>query len=90
MTQVEPATFYTRWGNPNASVVESVIAALEGGERCLVTSSGLSAFAILLEAHLPNHAHLVAPAAIYLGTEQLLRRWEAKADLEAGLKEACR
>lgn len=73
---VEPPTFYTRWGNPNFSEVQDVIAALEGGERCLVTSTGMSAFATLLEAHLPNDAHLVAPAAIYLGTEQLLRRWQ--------------
>lgn len=74
---VEPSTFYTRWGNPNFSEVQDVIAALEGGERCLVTSSGMSAFATLLEAHLPTNSHLVAPAALYLGTEQLFRRWEA-------------
>lgn len=79
---IEPSTFYTRWGNPNFAEVEEVLAALEGAERALVTSSGMSAFATLLEATLQPGDHLVAPAAIYLGTEQLLRRWEARHGLE--------
>ena len=75
---VEPPTFYTRWGNPNFAEVEDVIAALEGADRALVTSSGMSAFATVLEAKLKPGDHVVAPAAIYLGTEQLLRRWEER------------
>jgi len=78
---IEPPNFYTRWGNPNFSEVEEVVSRLEGGARALVTSSGMSAFATLLEAHLPAGAHVVAPAAIYLGTEQLFRRWEASRGL---------
>lgn len=74
---VEPPTFYTRWGNPNFSEVEAVLAALEGTDRALLTSSGMSAFATLFETFLRPGDHVVAPAAIYLGTEQLLRRWEA-------------
>ena len=75
---VEPSTFYTRWGNPNFAEVEAVIAALEGAERALVTSSGMGAIAVTLEALLKPGDHVVAPAAIYLGTEQLLRRWEER------------
>jgi len=74
---VEPPTFYTRWGNPNFSEVQAVLAALEGTDRALLTSSGMSAFATLFEAFLRPGDHVVAPQAIYLGTEQLLRRWEA-------------
>ncbi|HJV22509.1 MAG TPA: aminotransferase class I/II-fold pyridoxal phosphate-dependent enzyme [Holophagaceae bacterium] len=81
-SSVEPASFYTRWGNPNFSEVESVLAALEGAERALVTSSGMSAFATVLEAMLKSGDHLVAPAAIYLGTEQLLKRWETNRGLQ--------
>ena len=73
---VEPPHFYTRWGNPNFSEVEAVLAALEHAERALLTSSGMAAFATVFEAFLPSGSHVVAPAAIYLGTEQLLRRWE--------------
>jgi cystathionine beta-lyase/cystathionine gamma-synthase len=74
---IEPPNFYTRWGNPNASEVEACLAALEGAERALVVSSGMAAFALVFEAFLKPGDHLVAPAALYLGTEQLLRRWVA-------------
>ena len=78
---VEPPTFYTRWGNPNTSEVEAVLAELEGAERALATASGMAAFALVFEAFLKPGDHLVAPAAIYLGTEQLIRRWEAERGL---------
>jgi len=78
----EPPRFYTRWGNPNFSEVEAVVAALEKAERALVTSSGMSAFATVFEALLKPGDHVVAPAALYLGTEQLLRRWEARRGLK--------
>lgn len=79
---IEPMQFYTRWGNPNFSEVEAVLASLEGAERALVTSSGMSAFATLFEALLQDGDHVIAPAAIYLGTEQLLKRWEARRGLK--------
>ncbi len=75
---IEPPQFYTRWGNPNASEVEEVVARLEGTGRALLTSSGMAAFATVFEAFLRNGDHVVAPSAIYLGTEQLLRRWEER------------
>ncbi len=78
---IEPPQFYTRWGNPNASEVEEVVARLEGAERALLTSSGMAAFATVFEAFLRNGDHVVAPSAIYLGTEQLLRRWEERRKL---------
>lgn len=79
---IEPPHFYTRWGNPNASEVEACIAELEGAERSLVCSSGMAAFALIFEAFLRMGDHIVAPAAIYLGTEQLIRRWVADRGLE--------
>jgi len=79
---VEPSQFYTRWGNPNFSEVQQVVASLEKAERALVTSSGMSAFATVFETFLKPGDHVVAPAAIYLGTEQLLRRWMTGKGLE--------
>lgn len=79
---IEPPAFYTRWGNPNTSEVEAVLAGLEGAERALVAASGMAAFALVFEAFLKAGDHLVAPAAIYLGTEQLIRRWEATRGLK--------
>jgi cystathionine beta-lyase/cystathionine gamma-synthase len=79
---VEPPQFYTRWGNPNFSEVQQVIATLEKADRALVTSSGMSAFATVFETFLQPGDHVVAPLAVYLGTEQLLRRWEARKGLK--------
>jgi cystathionine beta-lyase/cystathionine gamma-synthase len=79
--EVEPPQFYTRWGNPNFSEVQAVVAALEGAQRALVTSSGMSAFATVFETFLKPGDHVVAPAALYLGTEQLLRQWESRKGL---------
>jgi len=78
----EPPQFYTRWGNPNFSEVQQVVAALERAERALVTSSGMSAFSTVFDTFLKAGDHVVAPAAVYLGTEQLLRRWQATRDLK--------
>jgi cystathionine beta-lyase/cystathionine gamma-synthase len=66
---VEPSHYYTRWGNPNTEEVEAVIAALEKTERALLTSSGMAAMATVFEAFLKPGDHVVAPAAIYMGTE---------------------
>ncbi|HWQ09127.1 MAG TPA: aminotransferase class I/II-fold pyridoxal phosphate-dependent enzyme [Holophaga sp.] len=73
----EPDQFYTRWGNPNFSEVEAVLAALERADRALLTGSGMAAIALVLDTFLKPGDHVVAPAAIYLGTEQLLKRWSA-------------
>jgi cystathionine beta-lyase/cystathionine gamma-synthase len=78
---VEPPQFYTRCGNPNASEAEAVVAALERAERALVTGSGMAAIATVFDTFLRPGDHVVAPAAIYLGAEQLLRRWEAERQL---------
>ena len=75
--ETEPVQFYTRWGNPNFSEVEAVLAALERADRALLTSSGMAAIALVLDTFLKPGDHVVAPAAIYLGTEQLLKRWSA-------------
>jgi len=74
---IEPPQFYTRWGNPNFSEVEAVLAALERADRALLTSSGMAAFSVVLDTFLKPGDHVVAPAAVYLGTEQLLKRWGA-------------
>ncbi len=59
-----------------------MVATLEGAERALVASSGMSAFATVFDTFLKAGDHVVAPAAVYLGTEQLLRAWEARKGLK--------
>ena len=64
---------YTRIGNPTSQAVEERIAALEGGAGALLLASGQAAttFAILNVAQAGDH--VVASAALYGGTYNLLK-----------------
>lgn len=42
------ATFYGRIGNPTQAAAEAAVAALEGGEAALLTSSGMAALSATL------------------------------------------
>jgi cystathionine gamma-lyase len=61
---------YSRSANPTRTVLESALAELEGGRRGLAFSSGLGAFATLLE-HLPGGSHVVTGNDLYGGTWRL-------------------
>ena len=72
MTEQKEGYIYTRLGNPNFSVVEAKISALEGAEKCLVVSSGMAAVSTALTALCSSGDHLVAHADVYGGTFGLL------------------
>ncbi len=61
---------YGRSGNPTRAVLESALAAIEGGATGLAFSSGLGALATLLE-HFPSGARIVAGEDLYGGTWRL-------------------
>lgn len=64
--------FYTRYGNPTLSQVESVLAALEGSEAALVTGSGMAAVSATVLALVSQGDHVVAQKNHYGGTLNLL------------------
>jgi methionine-gamma-lyase len=64
---------YTRLGNPNMTELERKMAALEGGENALVTSSGMSAIMTAVFAFLKNGDHMVTSDALYGGTFKLFK-----------------
>ena len=74
-----PAEFYTRYGNPNHQMVEATLAALEGGEAALVTSSGMAAIFAVMLGTLSQGDHILAQRNHYAGAMTLLRdylqRW---------------
>lgn len=65
--------YYTRFGNPTLAQVERVLAALEGAEAALVTSSGMAAATAAVLAFVERGSHIVAQANHYGGTTSLLR-----------------
>ena len=65
---------YTRDGNPTFNRVESIIAALEGTEAALLTSSGMGAISTAVLALVGQGDHVIAQRTHYMGTSQLLSR----------------
>ncbi|MBL4864009.1 MAG: cystathionine beta-lyase [Rhodobiaceae bacterium] len=59
---------YGRRGTPTTFAFQDAVAELEGGYRCLVTPSGLSACSIALLAHLKAGDHLLITDTVYAPT----------------------
>jgi cystathionine gamma-synthase len=78
------ASSYLRYGNPTVSHAEAAIAALEGGHAARLFGSGMAAIVTLFET-VPKGAHVVAPAVMYHGTRDWLRRLEGKGRLTLSL-----
>jgi methionine-gamma-lyase len=67
------AYIYTRYGNPTLAVAERKIAALEGAEAAVVTSSGMAAISSALLAALKAGDELISTAQLYGGSYRLMR-----------------
>jgi cystathionine gamma-synthase len=78
----KPRTYdYTRSGNPTRSQLAGALAELEGGERAVVTSTGMSAVALVLHLLEPGDV-LLAAHDCYGGTQRLLRALAKKKHFE--------
>lgn len=68
------AYFYTRYGNPTIRAAEEKLAALEGGEDCVVTSSGMGATLAVVLALCGAGDEIVSMLDIYGGTLKLFEQ----------------
>ena len=68
----ESGNIYTRFTNPTVDAFQSRLAALEGAEGCLATSSGMSAIFATLMALLKSGDHIVASRSMFGTTIALL------------------
>ena len=85
---VAPTEFYTRWGNPTTSQIESVLANLEGAEAARVFSSGMGAVSALLLAVLESGSHVVVGRSIYAGVNELVNGLLRKFGVESTFVDA--
>lgn len=60
-----PGNIYSRFTNPTVRTFEERLAALEGAERCVATSSGMSAILSTCMALLKAGEHIVASRSIF-------------------------
>lgn len=77
-----PGNIYSRFTNPTVRSFEQRLAALEGGERCVATSSGMSAILSTFMALLQSGDHIVSSRAIFGTTSVLLNNYLAKFGVE--------
>jgi len=68
----EPGNIYSRFTNPTVTVFEERLAALEGAECCVATSSGMAAILSCVMGLLKTGDHIVCSAGVFGATVQLL------------------
>lgn len=61
----QPGNIYSRFTNPTVRTFEKRLAALEGGERCVATASGMAAILSCCMALLDAGEHIVSSRAIF-------------------------
>jgi O-succinylhomoserine sulfhydrylase len=75
----EPGNIYSRFTNPTVTMFQSKLAALEGAEQCVATSSGMSAILACVMGLCNAGDHIVASRSIFGTSVQLfsniLARW---------------
>lgn len=75
----EPGNIYSRFTNPTVTMFQNKLAALEGAEQCVATSSGMSAILACVMGICSAGDHVVASRSIFGTSVQLfgniLKRW---------------
>jgi O-succinylhomoserine sulfhydrylase len=67
----EPGNIYSRFTNPTVTMFEERLAALEGAEQCVATSSGMSAILACVMGLLKSGDHIIASRSIFGATINL-------------------
>ena len=67
----EPGYVYSRFSNPTVTAFQERLAALEGGEACVATASGMSAILACTMGLLKSGDHIVSSSSIFGATVQL-------------------
>ena len=69
----EEAFVYSRFSNPTVTMMERRLAALEGTEACIGTSSGMAAILLLAMALLKSGDHVICSQSVFGTTIRLLQ-----------------
>jgi cystathionine gamma-synthase len=85
-----PGFVYGRFGTPNHAMLETMLAALEGGEAALVTASGMAAVTALCCGLLEPGDHLIAARDLYGSTAALLAEEARRLGIDTTFVDATR
>lgn len=70
-----PGNVYSRFTNPTVRTFEERLAAMEGGECCVATSSGMAAIMATCVALLEPGDHVVAASGMFGSTTQFFKKY---------------
>ncbi len=74
----EPGNIYSRFTNPTVQAFEARIAAMEGGERGVATSSGMAAILSTCMALLKSGDHVICSRGVFGTTNVLFQKYLAR------------
>ncbi len=80
----DPGNIYARFTNPTVRAFEERLAAMEGGESCVATASGMSAILATCMGLLQQGDHLVSSRSIFGSTVVLFDKYLSRFGIETG------
>jgi O-succinylhomoserine sulfhydrylase len=80
----DPGNIYARFTNPTVRYFQDRLAALEGGESCVATSSGMSAILAVMLGLLKAGDHVLCSRSVFGTTTLLLQNYIGKFGVEIG------
>lgn len=78
----EPGNIYSRFTNPTVRIFEQRLAAMEGAERCVATTSGMSAILSTCVALLKAGDHVLCSQQVFGTTVSLFSKYLSKFGIE--------
>ena len=84
-----PGNVYARFTNPTVNMLESRIAALEGGERAVAAASGMAAIMSTFMALLQQGDHMLCSRSVFGTTTVFLEKFLAKFGVEIEFVDLC-
>ncbi|ASP39907.1 O-succinylhomoserine sulfhydrylase [Bacterioplanes sanyensis] len=78
----EDGNVYSRYTNPTVRTFEQRLAALECGQACAATASGMAAIYAVCMAHLQSGDHLLSSRSVFGSTNVLFEKFLRKFDIQ--------
>jgi len=85
----EKGNIYSRFTNPTVRMFQDRLAALEGGECCIATASGMSAVLATCLALLRSGDHIVASSSLFGSTVSLFTNYLPRYGIEVTFVDLC-
>ena len=85
----QPGNIYSRFTNPTVRAFEERLAALEGGQRCVATASGMAAILATCMALLKAGDHIVSSRSLFGSTVSLFDKYLARFGIATTFVDPC-